>query len=110
MAEKRKNKKNHPGMKTFCGLVLLALSLSGCSENKEVDFVKKYKVDLNAVSDVSDVLQKAINDLPENGTLLLKDGTYPISRALELKSNMTLKLSENAVLLNEVRELCIDGL
>lgn len=103
MAEKRKNKKNHPGMKTFCGLVLLALSLSGCSENKEVDFVKKYKVDLNAVSDVSDVLQKAINDLPENGTLLLKDGTYPISRALELKSNMTLKLSENAVLLNEVR-------
>ena len=59
MAEKRKNKKNHPGMKTFCGLVLLALSLSGCSENKEVDFVKKYKVDLNAVSDVSDVLQKA---------------------------------------------------
>lgn len=103
MAEKRKNKKNHPGMKTFCGLVLLALSLSGCSENKEVDFVKKYKVDLNAVCDVSDVLQKAINDLPENGTLLLKDGTYPISRALELKSNMTLKLSENAVLLNEVR-------
>ena len=40
-------------------LLLNCILFSACSQSKEVDFVKKYKIDLNTVSDVTEVLQKA---------------------------------------------------
>ena len=73
----------------------------GCSDSKEVDFVKKYKVDLTNATDVSAQLQEAIDALPEDGTLYLQDGIYPIATNLVFKSNMTLKLSDNAILQNQ---------
>lgn len=83
-------------------LVVLSLGLvTGCSSTKEIDFVKKYKVNLESVTDVSELLQRAIDELPKDGVLFLQDGTYPIGSALAFKSNMTFKLSENAVLLNQ---------
>jgi uncharacterized membrane protein len=44
-------------------LLLNCILFSACSQSKEVDFVKKYKIDLNTVSDVTEVLQKAIDEL-----------------------------------------------
>lgn len=73
----------------------------GCSDSKEVDFVKKYKVDLTNATDVSAQLQEAIDALPEDGTLYLQDGIYPIVTNLVFKSDMTLKLSDNAILQNQ---------
>lgn len=83
-------------------LLLISLFLvAGCSSNSnEVDFVKKYKIDLEANGDVSAQLQQAIDELPEGGVLFLKDGVYPLESVIVLKENMTLKLSDNAVLLN----------
>jgi plasmin/fibronectin-binding protein A len=78
--------------------------MAGCSNSKEVDFIKKYKIDLATATDVSAQLQEAINALPENGTLYLQDGTYPLATNLVFKSNMTLKLSDNAVLQNQSPE------
>lgn len=96
--------KKHNFFKLACLLVtvLIAGVMIACGNNSEVDFVKKYKVDLANTEDVSGLLQKAIDELPENGVLFLQDGTYPIKTALEFKSNMTFKLSDNAVLVNEI--------
>jgi len=44
-------------------LLLNCILFSACSQSKEVDFVKKYKIDLNTISDVTEVLQKAIDEL-----------------------------------------------
>ena len=90
-------------IKIFTILLLLALCvtcIAGCSESNEVDFVKKYKVDLESGADVSALLQQAIDELPDGGILFLRDGTYPIESFIVLKENMTLKLSDNAILLN----------
>ena len=81
-------------------LVLCIFALAGCSDSNEVDFVKKYKVDLESNADVSVLLQQAIDELPEGGILFLRDGTYPLESVIVFKENMTLKLSDNAVLLN----------
>lgn len=81
-------------------LTLCILFIAGCSDSNEVDFVKKYKVDLEANADVSALLQQAIDELPEGGVLYLKDGTYPLESVIVFKENMTLKLSDNAILLN----------
>ena len=43
-------------------LLLNCILFSACSQSKEVDFVKKYKIDLNTISDVTEVLQKAIDE------------------------------------------------
>lgn len=42
-------------------LLLNCILFSACSQSKEVDFVKKYKIDLYTISDVTEVLQKAID-------------------------------------------------
>ena len=81
-------------------LLLNCILFSACSQSKEVDFVKKYKIDLNTVSDVTEVLQKAIDELPDDGVLFLQDGTYPLAGRIVFKENMTFKLSDNAILLN----------
>ena len=60
-------------------LLLNCILFSACSQSKEVDFVKKYKIDLNTISDVTEVLQKAIDELPDDGVLFLQDGTYPLA-------------------------------
>lgn len=65
-----------------------------------MDFVKKYKIDLNTISDVTEVLQKAIDELPDDGVLFLQDGTYPLAGRIVFKENITFKLSDNAILLN----------
>lgn len=44
-------------------LLLNCILFSACSQSKEVDFVKKYKIDLNTISDVTEVLQKAISQM-----------------------------------------------
>lgn len=80
------------------------LLVSACSSNNEVDFAKKYKVDVSGAADISQKLQQAINELPADGTLYLQDGVYPLSTTLALKGDMTLKLSDNAVLLNQSSE------
>lgn len=82
--------------------MLILELMTGCSNNKEVDFVKKYKVDLENTTDVAELLQQAIDELPEDGVLVLQDGTYPITSPLEFKSNMTLRLSDSAVLVNKI--------
>lgn len=76
--------------------------MAGCSNQKKVDFVKKYKVDLENTADVSGLLQQAIDELPEDGILFLRDGIYPISAPLAFKDNMTFQLSDNAVMLNQI--------
>ena len=81
-------------------LVLCIFVLAGCSDSNEVDFVKKYKVDLESGADVSVLLQQAIDELPDGGILFLRDGTYPLESVIVFKENMTLKLSDNAILLN----------
>ena len=81
-------------------LLLNCILFSACSQSKEVDFVKKYKIDLNTISDVTEVLQKAIDELPDDGVLFLQDGTYPLAGRIVFKENMTFKLSDNAILLN----------
>lgn len=81
-------------------LVLCIFAFAGCSDSNEVDFVKKYKVDLESGADVSVLLQQAIDELPDGGILFLRDGTYPLESVIVFKENMTLKLSDNAVLLN----------
>lgn len=92
--------------KLICSLLIVAnvLLVAGCNSNGEVDFVKKYKVDVSGSTDISEKLQQAIDELPENGILYLQDGIYPLSTTLALKGNMTLKLSDNAVLLNQSQE------
>lgn len=80
------------------------LLVSACSSNSEVDFAQKYKVDVSGAADISQKLQQAINELPAGGTLYLQDGVYPLSTTLALKGDMTLKLSDNAVLLNQSSE------
>lgn len=85
-------------------LVWTCLCFAACSQNKEVDFVKKYKVDLSAAADVTPMLQKAIDDLPQGGVLYLQDGVYPLAGILSLKEDMTLRLSENAILQNQSSE------
>lgn len=89
--------------KVILALLIMAsiFLMVGCSDSKEVDFVKKYKVDLTSATDVSAQLQEAIDALPEDGTLYLQDGVYPIATNLVFKSNMTLKLSDNAILQNQ---------
>lgn len=81
-------------------LLLNCILFSACSQSKEVDFVKKYKIDLNTISDVTEVLQKAIDELPDDGVLFLQDGTYPLAGRIVFKENITFKLSDNAILLN----------
>ena len=81
-------------------LLLNCILFSACSQSKEVDFVKKYKIDLNTISDVTEVLQKAIDELPDDGVLFLQDGTYPLAGRIVFKENMRFKLSDNAILLN----------
>lgn len=81
-------------------LVLCIFAFAGCSDSNEVDFVKKYKVDLESGADVSVLLQQAIDELPDGGILFLRDGTYPLESVIVFKENMTLKLSDNAILLN----------
>lgn len=58
--------------------------------------------DFGAVADgktlVTESLQKAINAVPHGGVLELSAGTY-LSGALNLKSDMTLKLDKDAILL-----------
>ena len=44
-------------------LMLSCILFTACSQNKEVDFVKKYKVDLSSTSDITETLQKAIDEL-----------------------------------------------
>jgi len=92
--------------KTVLTLFIMAsiFLMSGCSDNKEVDFVKKYKVDLASATDISAQLQEAIDALPEGGTLYLQDGIYPIVTNLVFKDNMALKLSDNAILQNQSQE------
>lgn len=80
----------------FCCLLLAA----GCGKSGETDFVKKYKVDTEGSEDVSEKLQQAIDELEDGGVLFLKEGVYPLKSRIILKENMTLKLDENAVLLN----------
>lgn len=53
-------------------LLLNCILFSACSQSKEVDFVKKYKIDLNTISDVTEVLQKAIDELPDDGVLFCR--------------------------------------
>ena len=81
-------------------LMLSCILFAACSQNKEVDFVKKYKVDLSSTSDITETLQKAIDELPDGGVLFLQDGTYPLAGRIVFKENMTFKLSDNAILLN----------
>lgn len=78
--------------------------MTGCSGSNEVDFVKKYKIDLTSAADVSARLQEAIDALPEDGILYLQDGVYPLATHLVFKDNMTLKLSDNAILQNQSPE------
>lgn len=93
-------------MKMFRKMAVAALLIVGCmlftacSQSNEVDFLKKYKVDLATTEDITEVLQKAIDELPDGGTLYLQDGTYPLGGRLVFKENMTFKMSDNAVLLN----------
>lgn len=96
--------KKHKYLKLMCLVVTVFIAgvMISCGNNSEVDFVKKYNVDLANAEDVSELLQKAIDALPENGVLFLQDGTYPIKTALEFQSNMTFQLSDNAVLVNEI--------
>lgn len=94
-------------VRRFTWILVLAMSLlliSSCGNSKEVDFVRKYKVDVSGASDISQKLQQAIDELPEDGILYLRDGIYPLSTTLALKGNMTLKLADNAVLLNQSPE------
>ena len=81
-------------------LMLSCILFTACSQNKEVDFVKKYKVDLSSTSDITETLQKAIDELPDGGVLFLQDGTYQLAGHIVFKENMTFKMSDNAVLLN----------
>ncbi len=81
-------------------LLLSCVFFTACSQSKEVDFVKKYKVDLDSVSDITETLQKAIDELPDGGVLFLQDGTYPLAGHIVFKENMTFRMSDNAVLLN----------
>ena len=92
-------------MKKFQPLLLIlalvsCLFLTSCSDPSEVNFVSKYHIDLSADSDISAALQKAIDELPDGGTLFLEDGTYPLEHTINFKENMTLKLHDNAILLN----------
>lgn len=90
---------------TFALFIMIGIFLmTGCGNSNEVDFVKKYKIDLATATDVSVQLQKAIDELPEGGVLFLQDGTYPLATNLVFKSNMTLRLSDNAVLQNQSPE------
>lgn len=92
--------------KLIFALLIMAsiVAMAGCSDSKEVDFVKKYKIDLTTATDVSAQLQEAIDALPEDGVLFLQDGTYPLATHLVFKDNMTLRLSDNAILQNQSPE------
>ncbi len=72
-------------------LLLNCILFSACSQSKEVDFVKKYKIDLNTISDVTEVLQKAIDELPDDGVLFLQDGTYPLAGRIVFKEKYNIQ-------------------
>ncbi|MDE8676445.1 right-handed parallel beta-helix repeat-containing protein [Priestia aryabhattai] len=65
------------------------------SERKEIVDVTKtpYAADANGISDSSDAIQRAINDVSENGggTVFLPSGTYQLKSEIFLKNNVTLQ-------------------
>lgn len=85
---------------TILMLIMSFPFTAGCSARREVDFVRKYQVDLEVNVDVSGLLQQAIDELPKGGVLYLQDGIYPLESVITFKEDMTLKLGENAILLN----------
>lgn len=59
---------------------------------KVVDFAKTYQVDTTGKSIETVKLQRAIDELPKNGTLLISSGTVILTGAVDLKSKMTLQI------------------
>lgn len=73
------------------------------SERKEIVDVTKtpYAADSNGLSNSSDDIQQAINDVSKNGggTVFLPSGTYQLKSKIFLKSNVTLQGSGKATVI-----------
>ncbi|MFD1125526.1 glycosyl hydrolase family 28 protein [Lentilactobacillus raoultii] len=60
--------------------------------SKVINLADTYQVDIAGEKIETANLQRAINDLPENGTLLIPEGVTILTGAIDLKSNMTLQV------------------
>ncbi len=68
------------------------LSLTTKAAGKVVDFTDAYSADTTGEKLETANLQRAIDELPEDGTLLIPEGAVILTGAIDLKSNMTLQI------------------